>query len=174
MCHSTVRALMKSCAPMSRLVCPARANSAISCCGVNSVAFCRCVCEPLLVAESSRRVRAPRMLGRPSRRIARMRDVARAGIDTAVLLAEPFAVGEASPAMDRHAGATEEFDGFAMEIFGARHPTDEGTRAAAPVPPRPSRWLRRWPTADQPRLVHVRVDRFGLRSQRVRPAPRAR
>src|SRR2546423_13043262 len=31
--------------------------------------------------------------------------------------------------MDRHVGATKKFDRFAMEIFGARRPTDKGTRA---------------------------------------------
>ena len=119
-CHSTVRALMKSCAPISGFVRPSRASRAIcSSCGVSAVRVSGLRLRTFSpVATSSRRARS----ANASMPIASAQVVRRAQllarVEAATLAAQPLAVHQMrSGELRTQPGPTEPFDRLAIQKF---------------------------------------------------------
>ena len=173
-CHSTVRGLRNSWAPISGFVRPSaaalrdlqllrgqvveRLDRALAhrLPGGEQLAT-RALGEDLHADLGQQRVRGAELL---------------AGVDAAVLAPQPLAVDQHRAAeRDADAGAGEALDRLSVEQLGGRRP-----RSAAPASgrgtPAPSRcrWPRRSPSAARARRRRARACRCGRRPRRDRPA----
>ena len=138
-CHSTVRGLRNSWAPISGFVCPVAASLAIwSSCGVRSSIVSTLRLRTVSpVASSSRRARSAKA-SMPASIEDRVRGTELlAGVDAAALAPQPLAVDELRAA-ERHAdaGAAEPFDRLAVEPLGGVPVTEHRSRAGV-EPERP-------------------------------------